>query len=146
MQIQVEPVQEVLPDTLSFRLQVADPNGLLQMQLNTVKEVELGHEIVRCRSLKGESATVELTTTGITIFREKAAIFQFRDAAGNSSIKEISVPEVMLPGPKIEEAWLWTIVPTGAKGGKQAYLEWDASVSSVIIGLPELKAIASYDT
>ena len=30
-------------------------------------------------------------------------------------------------------------------GGKQAYLDWVASVSSVIIGPPQLKAIASYD-
>ena len=30
-------------------------------------------------------------------------------------------------------------------GGKQAYLEWVNSVSSVIVGPPELKAIASYD-
>ena len=30
-------------------------------------------------------------------------------------------------------------------GGKQAYLEWVASVSPTLIGPPELKAIASYD-
>lgn len=30
-------------------------------------------------------------------------------------------------------------------GGKQAYLEWVASISPVLIGPPQLKAIASYD-
>lgn len=30
-------------------------------------------------------------------------------------------------------------------GGKAAYLEWVASISSVLVGLPQLKAIASYD-
>lgn len=30
-------------------------------------------------------------------------------------------------------------------GGKQAYLEWIASISSILAGPPELKAVASYD-
>lgn len=42
---------------------------------------------------------------------------------------------------KIKGVYLIDYLP----GGKQAYLEWVASVSSILIGPDELKAIASYD-
>ena len=30
-------------------------------------------------------------------------------------------------------------------GGKAAYLEWVASISHILVGLPQVKAISSYD-
>ena len=115
IQIQLESIQDVLPDTLILRLHATDANGLHQVQLISARD-----ELLDCKSMNGESDTVELATTGLTSYKEKSAALRLIDAVGNYRSKLIRVPEFLLPGPKIVGPWLWAVVPTGEKGGQAA--------------------------
>ena len=122
--VQMLPLQEVPPDTLRFRFQVTDVNGLHQVRLlastSSIPAAVGSLELIECQSLTGNSRTVEFVTTELTGRPATEVSLQVMDVSGNFTLHAFLIQRSFLPGSKIEGPWLWMITPTGGQGGAHA--------------------------
>ena len=78
-------------------------------------------ELLACRSLKGnKTSTFDFVTTELTVRGVSQVGLRVIDTFGNYTGKSFSIEEFAITGAKIEGPWLWTIVPTGWRGGAAA--------------------------
>ena len=112
-------------NTIRFNFMVTDLDGLHQAQLDTdtfaVPDAIGQYELLACRSLTGnQSATSDFVTTGLAVSGSSEVRLWVMDALGNYTGKNFAIEGFSVTGPKIEGPWLWTIVPTGQRGGAAA--------------------------
>jgi hypothetical protein len=125
-------------NAIRFRFEVTDPNGLHQAQLrtNTTDDDPAPGtpKLIDCKSLSGESRTVEFVTTLLTQ-KNQFVFLIVMDSQGNFTRREIPIdiavlkqhskvvsipdPNLATGGQKIEN-WLWVIAPTGGRSGSNA--------------------------
>ena len=87
-----------LPNTIRFRFEVTDPDGLHQAQLSSTYT---GVSLLSCKSLSGESSIVEFITTGLTL-EDKGVWLQIIDVHGNIKYESYSIDIAdLLPPPEV---------------------------------------------
>jgi Leucine-rich repeat (LRR) protein len=87
-----------LPNTIRFRFEVTDPDGLHQAQLSSTYTVT---SLLSCKSLSGESSIVEFITTGLTL-EDKGVWLQIIDVHGNIKYESYSIDIAdLLPPPEV---------------------------------------------
>ena len=87
-----------LPNTIRFRFEVTDPDGLHQAQLSSTYTVI---SLLSCKSLSGESSIVEFITTGLTL-EDKGVWLQIIDVHGNIKYESYSIDIAdLLPPPEV---------------------------------------------
>jgi hypothetical protein len=87
-----------LPNTIRFRFEVTDPDGLHQAQLSSTYTVT---SLLSCKSLSGESSIVEFITTGLTL-EDKGVWLQIIDVHGNTKYESYLIDIAdLLPPPEV---------------------------------------------
>ena len=87
-----------LPNTIRFRFEVTDPDGLHQAQLSSTYT---GSSLLSCKSLSGESSIVEFITIGLTP-EDKGVSLTIIDVHGNIKYESYSIDIAdLLPPPEV---------------------------------------------